>query len=217
LAVHPVALRQALLNVLSVAIQRASNGQVGISAKLLGSNTEIQIQCGMDSSASRSLADDERTSLDMVRRLVDICGGSLILSGDEEPFGAALILPVLESLPVLVIDDNPDTLQLLQRYTSGTRYRLIGTQDPEEALSLAERVSPQIIVLDVMMPQVDGWEVLGRLRQHPLTQRIPVIVCTILAQEELAFSLGASALVRKPVTRQAFLSALERQVGPESH
>ena len=70
------------------------------------------------------------------------------------------------------------------------------------------------------MPQVDGWEVLGRLRQHPLNSHIPTIVCTILAQEELALSLGASAFVRKPVTRQAFLAALDRQIAlmqPESH
>jgi len=72
---------------------------------------------------------------------------------------------------------------------------------------------PQIIVLDVMMPQTDGWRVLSRLRQHPLTSNIPVIVCTILAQEALALSLGANAFLRKPVTRQAFLAALDRQVG----
>jgi CheY-like chemotaxis protein len=101
---------------------------------------------------------------------------------------------------------------MLERYTSDTRYRVVGTQDPEKALSLAESVSPQIIVLDVMMPQVDGWRVLGRLRQHPLTEHIPVIVCSILAQEELAFSLGASGFVRKPVTRQNFLAALDQQL-----
>ncbi len=122
-------------------------------------------------------------------------------------------------MPVLAIDDNTDTLQLLQRYTAGTQYRLIGTRDPEQALSLAEKLSPQIIVLDVMMPQVDGWKVLGRLQQHPLTGHIPIVVCTILAQEALALSLGASAFIRKPITRQEFLAALDHQVelmGPES-
>jgi len=123
-----------------------------------------------------------------------------------------LILPALEQLPVLVIDDNADTLQLLRRYTADTRYRLITTQNPEQTLRLVEKFSPQIIVLDVMMPQVDGWKVLGRLRQHPLTAHLPVIVCTILAQEEMALALGASGFVRKPVTRQAFLTALDHQV-----
>ena len=65
-----------------------------------------------------------------------------------------------------------------------------------------------------MMPQVDGWRVLGRLRQHPLTGHIPVVVCTILSQEALALSLGASAFIRKPITRRAFLAALDDQVAP---
>jgi CheY-like chemotaxis protein len=64
----------------------------------------------------------------------------------------------------------------------------------------------------VMMPNVDGWELLGRLRQHPSTADIPVLVCTILPQETLALSLGASAFVRKPITRQVFLSALDHQL-----
>ena len=119
---------------------------------------------------------------------------------------------LVERFPVLVIDDNADALQLLQRYASGTRYQVFGARDPEQAIRLAEQLLPQIIVLDVMMPKLDGWEVLGRLQHHPVTGHIPIVVCTILAQEELALSLGASAFLRKPVSRQAFLDALDRQV-----
>ena len=93
-----------------------------------------------------------------------------------------------------------------------SRYALITTQDAQEALRLAHEYSPRIIVLDVMMPRTDGWKMLGRLREHPVTEHIPVIVCTILAQEELAFGLGASGFVRKPLSRQAFLAALDHQV-----
>jgi CheY-like chemotaxis protein len=121
-------------------------------------------------------------------------------------------IPELEQLPVLVIEDNLDTLQLFRRYASGTRYRLITSADPEQALSLAEETHPRVILLDVMMPQVGGWKVLARLRQHPLTEDTPIVVCTILPQEELALALGASGYVRKPVTRQDFLTALDRQI-----
>ena len=65
-----------------------------------------------------------------------------------------------------------------------------------------------------MMPQLDGWELLGRLRQHPRTSYIPIVVHTILPQEELALSLGASAFIQKPVTRQAFLAALDQLTRP---
>ena len=59
------------------------------------------------------------------------------------------------------------------------------------------------------MPQTDGWRVLSQLRQHPVTADTPVIVCTILAQQALALSLGANAFLRKPITRQDFLAALD--------
>jgi len=220
LAVHPVALRQILLTLLSVVIPRASGDQVHVSAKPLRWEVEIQVQCATSpslrwakvSDRAQPISGDEEASLDMAHQLAGMCGGRLTLSTDEKAFGATLTLPALEQSPVLVIDDNVDTLQLLQRYTTGTRYRLIGTRDPEQALSLAEKLSPQIIVLDLMMPQVGGWEVLGWLRQHPLTGHIPIIACTILPQEELALSLGASAFIRKPVTRQAFLAALDQQI-----
>lgn len=212
LAVHPVALRQALLNLLSVAIQRSPGGQVRISTKPLRWEVTLQVQCTRVSAKSAPAPENQEAGLDMARRLAALCGSRLTLSANDEPFSASLTIPVVESLPVLVIDDNADTLQLLQRYSAGTRYRLIGTRDPEQALSLAEEFSPQVILLDVMMPQVDGWEMLGRLRQHPHTCHIPIVVCTILAQKELALSLGASGFVRKPITRQAFLAALDRQV-----
>jgi CheY-like chemotaxis protein len=219
LAVHPIAIRQTLLNLLSVAVHRTTGGRVSISARQLGWEVELQVECATFSSADlEPVLEDEQARLNMARQLAELCGGRLILPADEEAFCATLIVPALEQLPVLVVDDNADTLQLLQRYAAGTRYRLIGAQDPEHALSLAAEFSPQIIMLDVMMPQIDGWEALGRLRQHPLTRQIPIIVCTILAQEELALSLGASAFVRKPVTRQDFLAALDHQValtGPE--
>jgi CheY-like chemotaxis protein len=147
----------------------------------------------------------------MAHRLAELSRATLTHVFDDDAFSATLTLPQLEQWPVLVIDDNADTLQLMERYASGTRYRLVGTRDPEEALALAEQIGPQVIVLDVMMPQIDGWRVLSQLRQHPQTSAIPVVVCTILSQEALALSLGASTFIRKPVTRQALLEALDRQ------
>ncbi len=211
LAVHPVALRQILLNLLITTICRASEGCVRVLVRPLGWEIEVQVVCISSRSDLKPTSDDDRARMDMAHQLTSLCGGRLTSFSAEGTFVITLILPVVERLPVLVIDDNADTLQLLQRYASRTRYRIIGTRDPERALDLAKQVAPQIIVLDVMMPQVDGWEVLGRLKHHPLTSHIPIIVCTILAQEELALSLGASAFVRKPVTRQAFLAALDCQ------
>ena len=218
-AVHPVALRQALLSLLSVAVRQAAGRRVEISVRSQPWDVEIRVQGPGFSGGSSRVSGDNATSLDMARRLTEICRGGLAISSQRGSFEATVTLPALEKLPILVIEDNADTLQLLQRYASGTRYRVIGTQDPEQALDLAKTFSPQVIVLDVMMPDVDGWEVLGRLGQHPATSGTPTIVCTILAQEDLALALGAGAFIRKPVSRQDFLTALDRQIArkePES-
>lgn len=209
-AVHPIALRQIILNLIGVAIDRASAGKVNISAGSRGGEIEIQIGC-------EAAADDpghvknSQASLDMAHQLVSLFKGTLTVSDDPGSFNALLKLPVSKQLTVLAIDDNRDILQLMQRYTSGTRYHLIGSRDPEQALNLVEKFSPQIIVLDVMMPQVDGWELLGRLRRHPRAAHIPIVVCTILAQEELALSLGVNQFIRKPILRENLLSVLDQQ------
>ena len=132
--------------------------------------------------------------------------------GDAQGPFASIIVPTAERLPVLVIDDNVDTLNLMQRYLSGSRYHFCGTARPQDALPMAEQVQPQILVLDVMLPGIDGWELLGRLREHPKTRDRPVIVCSILPQDQLALALGAADYLPKPVSQQELLSALDRQV-----
>ena len=124
-----------------------------------------------------------------------------------------MTLPAGQQTTVLVIDDNVDTLRLLERYLSGTPYAFCRTRDPEEALALAERLMPQVILLDIMLPGIDGWELLGRLREHPQVGQVPVLVCSILPQAKLATTLGAAGYLRKPVSRQALLEALAQHTG----
>jgi CheY-like chemotaxis protein len=222
LVVQEIGLRQTLLNLISVAIHRTSDGRVTISARPLPMEVEIRVRgTGPDpgvratsSDASNNASNDDATNLDLARKLADFCGGRLAVSDERGSFDAVLVLPALEQWPALVIDDNVDTLNLLRRYVAGTRYRLVTTQDPEQAVQMAEQFSPKVIVLDVMMPRVDGWKLLASLRHHPRTAHIPIVVCTILAQRELALSLGANSFLRKPVTRQAFLKTLDRQTSP---
>jgi CheY-like chemotaxis protein len=152
----------------------------------------------------------------MARQLVEFCDGSLEIAWAgtaERVFDALITLPVTEQVTVLVIDDNVDTLQLFERYLTGTRYRFVGSEGAQQGLDLAVQVAPRIIVLDVMMPEQDGWALLEQLREDAQTRECPVIVSTILPQEELAMALGAAAFIRKPVGRTELLSALDRQLG----
>jgi CheY-like chemotaxis protein len=126
-------------------------------------------------------------------------------------FAARLLLPCVAPLRVLFIDDNADTQELYSRYLTHTRYAYTGERDATQALALAAAVTPQIIVLDVMLPGIDGWEVLGRLRTHPRTTMTPVIICSILPLDQLAVSLGAAEVLQKPVSREKLLRCLDRQ------
>lgn len=209
----PVALRQTLINLFSVAIPRAAGGRVEVSVAQAAWDVLIGIRCPHYPSGPRPPLEDEADNLNMARQLAEVCGCRLNLAADARGFDAVLTLPALEQIPILVIDDKPDTLQLLQRYVSGSRYRLITVSDGEQAVETALRVAPQVIVLDVMMPRVDGWELIGRLHENPKTQDVPIIVHTILAQRDLALLLGANDYMRKPVSRPDFLAALDRQLG----
>jgi CheY-like chemotaxis protein len=209
---HPVALNQALLSLAGIAIRLASGGRSRLVVSATPRLVQIRIDAGGKVLDPGTFSESDVSSLDMARRLVELCGGRLELSDENERFSANVTLAAIDQVSVLAIDDNADTLQLWQRYTSSTRYRVVGTRDARQAIELAERLEPQIIVLDVMMPQIDGWKVLGMLRQHPRTRQLPIVVCTIVAQEDLALALGASAFIKKPVSQQAFLSVLDAQV-----
>ena len=100
--------------------------------------------------------------------------------------------PLARRISVLVIDDNEDVVHVFRRYTTGTHYQVQRLARPSaDVLQQIVEVQPDIVVLDVLMPEVDGWEMLANLRQHPATHHIPVIVCSVIRQGELAQALGA--------------------------
>lgn len=209
--------RQVMLNILTAAIRQAPGGRVQVEADARHWAVTLTVRPLALSSGPRTLDPDDQEGLDMARQLAAMLGGTLRVTlgqGGRSPFVARLSLPAAAQVPVLVIDDNAGTLQLLERYTSGTRYRFVGTGDPGQALALAQESRARAIVLDVMLPGIDGWELLGRLHEHPSLRAVPIIVCTILPQEQLALSLGAAGFLRKPVSRCAFLAALDAQLAP---
>lgn len=208
--VPQTALRYALLNVLGVVIPRAAGGAVQLTGEMVDEIIAVDVDAAQ-AQGSGPLSDEERASLEVAQQLMEVAGGQLTATANADGFRVRLALPVLEQVRVLVVDDNADTLQLFARYAVGTRYVVTGTREPAGALRLAEDLEPDIIILDVMMPDLDGWEMLARLRGHPATSQTAVIICTVLPQQSLALGLGANAFLQKPVTREAFLAALDGQ------
>ncbi len=156
------------------------------------------------------LFDQEGNLLKIAAALMELSNGHLEYEEPAQGFLARLLLPLVEGVSILVVDDNRDIIDLLRRYTTGTRYRVTGVDDPDQTFAAIESSGARMILLDVMMPKVDGWELLGRIRQHPLTQQIPVIIISILGQEDLALSLGARALLSKPFTQEKFLALMDQ-------
>jgi CheY-like chemotaxis protein len=121
-----------------------------------------------------------------------------------------ILLPRTTQPRVLVIDDNAAIQQLFERYLAPHQYEVIHAQDGTEALHLAADFKPDAITLDVMMPRVDGWQVLRALQENSTTAKIPVIICSVLKEPELALSLGARAYLKKPVERLTLVETLEK-------
>jgi CheY-like chemotaxis protein len=217
-------LRQALLDIVGMAMRYTANGQIVVGADCAEQIVSIRIAgARRDDFAFTHLP--VREGLEIAEQLIGLCGGALrrtteLSWGEQLPlpaaptFGIEITFPIKEWIKVLVIDDNADARLLFQRYLAGSRYHVIGAADGRQGVKLAQDLQPDVILLDIMMPEHDGWEILGQLRVHPQTRSIPVFVCSILAQEELALALGAAQFVRKPVNQSALLMALERQLGP---
>jgi CheY-like chemotaxis protein len=203
-------IRQTLINLLLGVLDLQRNGEIYVF-------TEVSPQSMVDIIITTDIAakEEEISGINdyfiMAQNLARIYDGEVSYT-IIPVFQMKLSIRLTEKQPVLIVDDNIDTLQLYQRYLSDTHYQFFGVRDPERALETALEIKPKVVVMDVMLPGMDEWELLGRFKNHPEFQNIPVVICTILPQEELARVLGAAAFIRKPVNRTEFLSVLDRQI-----
>jgi CheY-like chemotaxis protein/two-component sensor histidine kinase len=117
---------------------------------------------------------------------------------------------------VLVIDDAPDMLDLLSRSLSRVGYRVSCALTGAEGLHRARTETPDVIILDVVMPRMDGWSVLTALKDDPATAAIPVIMLTMLDDRKLGFALGASEYLMKPLEPPRMLELLRRYCPEQS-
>lgn len=148
--------------------------------------------------------------LKLCRWLADLLQTSLIVALDDTDFTARLNLPTGTRLRrVLIIDDEPPAIELFRSYLTGLSFQVEAETNAELAVQTALSFKPEVIVLDVMMPAMDGWEVLQRLRHAAPLQTVPIIACSVLRDAELARALGATQFLHKPILRQQFIRTLE--------
>ena len=206
----PGVLRTILIQLLSAVIQAVDRGSVSLSLSLEGRQPEVSIAFALPPGADLALLSE---AMGLARALnLD----TRVLR--EDPQGhfrlRVLLAPVLPTR-ILVVEDNPSAVALYQRYLEGTPWQVIGTGEPTEATEVARTQKPRAIILDIMMPQLDGWTVLQDLRLNSDTASIPVIISSVVRDPGLGVALGAREYLTKPVSRLSLLAALRRVLAPD--
>lgn len=110
---------------------------------------------------------------------------------------------------ILVVEDDPATSELLTDHLKEAGYYVAHSYDGVDAVRKAARIQPFAIILDVMLPEKDGWEVLQDIRTLPETKDIPVIIYSVVDNRELGFALGATDYIVKPVDKKTLISRLD--------
>jgi CheY-like chemotaxis protein len=116
---------------------------------------------------------------------------------------------------VLSVDDDPGVISLYRRYLESEGYRIVGVTHSEDVLHKVIELQPYAITLDVLMPAKDGWQVLRELKANPKTRHIPIVICSIVSNEGLGFSLGAADYLVKPIMESELLAALSHLEKPK--
>ena len=172
--------------------------------------------------------------LSITKKLADMLGGDIRLESKEGKgstftvtlpveFAAAEEAPAateIKSLPgdgagrlILSIDDDPNVLSLIAQEMEEEGFEVIGATRALEGIEKAKEIGPHAITLDIMMPGMDGWEAITRLKSDPQTRDIPLIVVSIIDNKELGYRLGADEYLVKPVDKDALMGVLQRYEG----
>jgi signal transduction histidine kinase/DNA-binding response OmpR family regulator len=174
--------------------------------------------------------------LTLSKRIIELHGGRIWIDsevGKGSTFGFAMPAgsgePTLKSVPpvdldsglspepipgpgptVVVVEDDRRSFDLLRVYLEAAGIRVIGARDGEEGLDTVRRLSPAGVVLDILLPGIDGWEVLAQLKADSRTALIPVIVVSMLDERGRGSALGAAEYLVKPVGKEQLLAAVYR-------
>jgi len=202
-----VILRQALLNLASHVISSHMGDTLAVQLYRAEGSVCVRFVCRPGRSASSAQPGCPRATAE---QLLGILG--LHCRWEEAGQGVAHVtvsIPLAKEPTVLIVDDNEGLAQLFRRYLQRQPYRVHVAHSYAEAMEALERVQPDLMIVDVLMPDRDGWEVLQTLRARETAVKTRFIVCSIINDPQLAAALGAHAFLRKPVSREQLLQTVE--------
>ena len=112
---------------------------------------------------------------------------------------------------IVAIDDDPNVVNLYQRFLEKQGYTIIGVNDSKDVFPALAQHKPSAILLDVLMPEKDGWGVLSEIKDEETTRDIPVIICSIISDKNRGFSLGAADYLTKPIVEADLVKAINNE------
>ena len=123
----------------------------------------------------------------------------------------SLIMPLMQQNSCLVIDDVASVRRLIERMLGSYGIQVFGAGNHQEAMNLVQLIKPDFILLDILMPKMDGWQMIKNLKSNPETSDIPVIICSVLYEPELSQQVGAAGYIRKPINRIELIQILQEK------
>jgi len=198
--------RQAILGAVS-ALSSRCGGEVQVSYGVPTDMVSLYVVRRGDSSGGD---DAPAARADDVSSLLDVQGGRLLTRCEADETTWELRLPRAKPQRVLVVDDNARFLRLFERFLAAEGYDFEGVSGPEAALSSIAARRPDLIIVDVMMRGMDGWDLIQRMRMPPASLDTPIVVCSVLNEPGLAQALGAQGYLKKPVTQSEVIETVHR-------
>jgi CheY-like chemotaxis protein len=210
----PAILRQLFLNLFLASLSCAAEDELRLTV-VSGDKETIWRLHGLDETRLKADGLFGTTEFVVSQALLEAYDGRLWLDvADDGAQVVAFALPTARPKTILMIDDDDDTLALHERYLRAGGYLVLVARSSAEVHHTLAAAQPDLVILDVLMPQEDGWEILQSLKILPTTAAIPVLICSVLDQPGLALELGAADVLCKPITQAALLQRVQALLAP---
>ena len=202
-AIHPSVLRQTLITAIGQLARHLSPGQTTVHTTLEDGKVRISFSAPVGPG-------HDPTSSDLLSEIITPPGSTVEVHRKADHLFLWIKVPSVGERTIVVVEDNVDMVHFYRRCTAGTTYRIVHAVPDEHIIESIEAAKPDIVVLDVMLPEVDGWQLLTHLHERPATRPIPVIVCSVVKEDQLALALGAALFLAKPIQPRRFVEALDQ-------
>jgi CheY-like chemotaxis protein len=204
---HPSVLRQIVFYVILCLVQAGFKSTLEIGIREEDQTISLSFLSRMDSA-------EPLVQVPELSELIPALGGKTQVETAPDSWQLDLIFPKLSKTKIMVIDDNLDQVYLVRKMLSMTAYDLIHLSGGEDLLTHIASIKPDLILMDILLPGIDGWDLLWQIRQSSPTAQIPVVICSVMGNDSMAKSLGANGYLVKPFDRKMLLQVLEQFIPP---